>query len=166
MHYYRAKRHDGDPLGAEPLNDPGSRKPSQPRLCSVLDCGKPHYAHGYCTKHHQRWKAYGDAEEPLRRGANGTGWRGINNNGYVVIKLLGTVVLEHRQVMEEVLGRKLYPFENVHHKNGIKTDNNPGNLEVRVKVQPSGQRLEDLLTFVAFMAEKYPVEVKEVLAGT
>lgn len=128
-------------------------------------CDHAHQAQGFCAKHYYRWKTYGDPLT-LKTRENGAGYRGVNNNGYVVLKLRGQTVLEHRQVMEAQLGRKLYPFENVHHKNGIKTDNDPANLEVWVKVQPCGQRVEDLLSF---LVEYYPAELREAashLAGT
>ena len=41
-----------------------------------------------------------------------------------------TTVLEHREVMEVALGRKLLPYEVVHHRNHLKTDNRLDNLEL------------------------------------
>ena len=71
-------------------------------------------------------------------------------DGYVRLTMPdGRRVLEHVHVMEQQLGRRLVPPENVHHKNGIGHDNAPGNLELWLKMQPSGQRVQDLMEYIA-----------------
>ena len=54
-------------------------------------------------------------------------------------------VFEHIVVMEERIGRYLLPGETVHHRNGVKDDNRPENLELWVRPQPTGIRLADAL---------------------
>lgn len=73
-----------------------------------------------------------------------------NHAGYVT----DGGIFEHRVVMERLIGRPLRPEENVHHRNGIKDDNRPGNLELWCKGQPAGQRVEDKVAWCrAFLAE-------------
>ena len=60
----------------------------------------------------------------------GSGWHVHPTLGYVMGSFLQQRFYQHRWIMEQLLGRKLEPWEHVHHKNGNKTDNRPANLEL------------------------------------
>jgi hypothetical protein len=57
--------------------------------------------------------------------------------------------------MTEMLGRALTKGETVHHKNGVRHDNRPENLELWVKAHPPGQRVSELIAFAHEILERY-----------
>lgn len=114
-----------------------------------------------------------------RYGAESSHWKGgkIKSTGGHIYQhrpdhpkaTLNGYVMEHRLVAEEVLGRELGYDEVVHHKNGIKTDNSPENLEVMsvsehrrvhmnayVKLYTAEKRIEKLETFIRSLGHELP----------
>lgn len=72
------------------------------------------------------------ATKNLPRGSNSRAWKGgtTAEQGYILIKVGGIYLREHRMVIERLLGRKLDKDEVVHHIDGNRKNNHPDNLKV------------------------------------
>jgi len=148
MHYDRWRK-TGDPEGVRPSRWDGYEKPD----CGVKDCENKSWSLGYCRTHYLRFKKYGDPTAGVwhkRKKGEGKKWHD-DGRGYIwrhdpqsIYAGANGKVYQHRQVMSEILGRPLRDGENVHHKNGKRSDNSPENLELWTVGQPAGQRFKDV----------------------
>lgn len=138
---------------------------SEFKKCSVPPCNRNVEAGGLCAGHRSRKRKGGDMTTALRymaekRPGEWGDWM-MDGSGYIrrqrwmpESRKIETE-LQHRYVMERVLGRPLVKGENVHHRNGQRSDNRPENLELWVTRQPSGQRPEDLVKWAREVLERY-----------
>jgi hypothetical protein len=136
------------------------------KTCTVDDCQKKHTAKGMCQMHYRRNKLYNDPK--LRPGRPRRNTASINNNGYELLYQpenpnanVNGLVLVHRKVMSEVLGRPLLRTEQVHHKNGNRSDNRIENLEIWTTHQPQGQRIEDKIEYAIEILKQYAPHLLE-----
>ena len=138
------------------------------RICGFEGCERKHVALGLCGAHRTQQRS-GKTLTPVRAYVEAdfddpSTWpRFTDSNGYIILTVQKDYVvksiLEHRYVMEEVLGRPLMRHENVHHLNGDRGDNSPRNLELWSSSQPPGQRVLDKLNWAREMMELYgPIE--------
>lgn len=137
------------------------------KICTIDDCDKKHIAKGMCQMHYRRNRLYKNPR--LRPGRPRKNIPSIAKNGYEIIyepenlnANSNGLVLVHRKVMSEFLGRPLLRKEHVHHKNGNRSDNRIENLELWSRSQPTGQRVQDKVDWAVEILKQYaPEKLKE-----
>lgn len=97
--------------------------------CSISSCLNKPKTRGMCNKHYLKWWKHGSATAGMEYAKRGSGTVSPSN-GYRLVYINGKQRLEHVVVAEKALGRPLPLGVQVHHINGIKTDNTPSNLVV------------------------------------
>lgn len=102
---------------------------------ACAQCGKqffrPHKINKFCSR--ECYTAHRWGRPGKRRFTE-------SRTGYIVVTKGTWRQYEHRAIMEKEIGRKLRPEESVHHRNGIKDDNRPENLELWATKHLGGQR--------------------------
>jgi hypothetical protein len=147
-HHSRWRR-TGDPLGSLRDGYPLGPEP----LCDEPGCGLPMRRVVACQRHCYQVKTHRNAALAPRRAPAGAGT--THRRGYRRIYVDGKPVAEHRYVMEQLIGRLLWPDEDVHHRNGDRSDNRPENLELWSTSQPRGQRIEDKVEWAREILQRY-----------
>lgn len=125
------------------------------KKCIVENCHKKEMAGSYCSMHYQRKRRGWSHDDFLKPKIEARYYKSPDGYMKKFDKGKKKIVLQHREVMEQHLGRELVKGENVHHKNGIRDDNRIENLELWITKQPYGQRVEDVLAWAYEVIERY-----------
>jgi HNH endonuclease len=125
------------------------------RSKGICACGRPKQAKSHSCR---------ACRKVMAQAANGN-WKGGRTRhkaGYVMVRApdhpragRSPYVFEHVLVAEQLLGRYLPPGESIHHRNGVRDDNRPENLELRTKPQPSGIWVSDAIAWARELLERY-----------
>lgn len=107
--------------------------------CSISECGRPHYAHGWCKAHYYRWRKHGDplgggAPRGSSAGSPASYFREVvlayegndcltwpftcNNAGYGQMRAGGRSIIVSRRVCEETHGPAPTPDHEAAHSCG------------------------------------------------
>jgi hypothetical protein len=143
-------------------------------VCKVIDCKNKYHCKDFCATHYKRWVQTGN---PLmtpsgreivggtKRSIRTVSGKSVTSFGYILLtkeaagghpnSQANGRILEHILVMAEYLGRPLYEHENVHHLNGVRSDNRIENLELWSKSQPPGQRVKDKIAWAREILATY-----------
>ena len=112
-----------------------------------------------------------EAKIIAKKGKRSSAWKGgkYNYRGYIMVwnpqhpnANKSGYVMEHRLVMSEHIKRPLERHENVHHKDGNRSNNKIENLELWETTQPSGQRVEDKIEWAIEFLKRYGYETVKV----
>jgi HNH endonuclease len=134
------------------------------RTCGFEGCTNKHRARGLCSSH----------LDQLARGRELTPLLGPHGRRYEHCTFIKCPdpdhpnakskpgwIAEHVWVMSQVLGRPLRRGESVHHKNNIKHDNRPENLELWHTHQPRGASVEDTVRWARWFLAEHGAEFPE-----
>ena len=123
--------------------------------CRIKGCDRMMETKGLCRAHYSQAHR-GDKLQPIQSYG-----KGHIKDGYRIISVEGNRILEHRHVMQQHLDRELLPHENVHHINGNREDNRLENLELWSTSQPSGQRVEEKLSWARDIIKLYGTSLEK-----
>jgi len=98
------------------------------------------------------WK--GLREEGTSRSLTHKGYVRVHNISYPGANCPNDT-MEHIAIMCRILGRPLVFGETVHHKNGVRNDNRPDNLELRVGAHQQGLTIEEAVEWAKDILARY-----------